>query len=106
MSQSAKITLLRAKLAGSNHVLDIVAWLTSIRAMAGRLSVSQVVGSAVTARARFFGAVCARIYRWCHMSQRQRPDSSGPELQAAPTFKSHALFCCGAGCGVSPGGSA
>jgi hypothetical protein len=53
MSQSAKITLLRAKLAGSNHVLDIVAWLASIRAMAGRLSVSQVVGSAVTARARF-----------------------------------------------------
>ena len=53
MSNYPKHLRLRAKLAGLNRALDIVARLAPKRAMAGCLSVSQAVASAVTGRARF-----------------------------------------------------
>ncbi len=45
--------VLRAKLTGLVHMSDIGVCTLLIRAVVSRLSVSQVVGSAATARARF-----------------------------------------------------
>ena len=52
MSQSVKITLLRAELTGPGCVLDIVAYPSQIRAVVASGSVSQV-GSAATPHVPF-----------------------------------------------------
>ncbi len=80
---------LRGKLTTLDRAPGIAARSLSYQAMVSRLSVSQVVGSAATARAQ----VLVRHVPYISVAQSPTKDriSNGPELQAASSFKSHAL---------------